>query len=99
MEKRVGGGSSLTFPVTIVGGDNGELGIDLYNYLIAVLPENTMVSCPSDEYGIGEIIIQGFGNATHLRVLGTLKNILISNQIIEEEGMTFTLKSNGNYGV
>lgn len=32
MEKRVGG-SSLTFPITLVEGDNGQLGIDVYNYL------------------------------------------------------------------
>ena len=32
MEKRVGG-SSLTFPVTLAEGDNGQVGIDLYNYL------------------------------------------------------------------
>ena len=29
----LGGGSSLTFPVTLVEGDNGQLGIDVYNYL------------------------------------------------------------------
>lgn len=34
MEKRAGGGSSLTFPITLVEGDNGQLGIDLFNYLI-----------------------------------------------------------------
>lgn len=34
------GGSNLTFPVTLVEGDNGQLGIDLYNYII-------------DKYGIG----------------------------------------------
>lgn len=28
------GGSSLTFPVTLVDGDNGQVGIDLFNYLI-----------------------------------------------------------------
>ena len=33
-----GGGSSLTFPVTIVEGDNGQLGIDLYNYLSEAYP-------------------------------------------------------------
>jgi hypothetical protein len=27
------GGSSLTFPVTLVEGDNGELGIKFYNYV------------------------------------------------------------------
>ena len=91
--------NELEFPITLVEGDNGQLGIDLYNYLIAVLPENTSVLCPSDEYGIGEIIIQGFGNASFLRVAGSAKNIIISSPMMVEEGMAFTLKSNGNYGV
>lgn len=33
MEKRVGG-YSLTFPVTLVEGDNGQVGVDLYNYIM-----------------------------------------------------------------
>lgn len=28
------GGSNLTFPVTLVEGDNGQVGIDLYNFLM-----------------------------------------------------------------
>lgn len=32
------GGSNLTFPVTLVEGDNGQLGIDVYNYLSEKYP-------------------------------------------------------------
>ena len=34
----MGGGSSLTFPVTLVEGNNGQLGIDVYNYLSEAYP-------------------------------------------------------------
>ena len=34
------GGGSLTFPVTLVEGDNGQVGIDLYNYLSTAYPDN-----------------------------------------------------------
>ena len=95
----VGGGNEIEFPVTLVAGDNGELGVKLYNYLIAVLPENTAISCPNDEYGIGEIIIQGWGNAEYLtmRRMGEAgeKHIFISNSKMMEEGNTPTLRSNG----
>lgn len=98
----VGGGNEIEFPVTLVAGDNGELGVDLYNYLIAVMPENTTVSCPNNEYGIGAIIIQGWGNAEHLtmRRMGEAgeKRIFITNSKMEEEGNTPTLQSNGFFG-
>jgi hypothetical protein len=95
-----GGGSNINFPVTLIQGDNGELGINLYNYLISVLPENTSVSCPNDEYGIGEIILQGFGNANMIRVMAqseNIKNIFITNPMMSEEALTLTLHSNGYY--
>lgn len=36
----MGGGTSLEFPISLVAGDNGQLGIQLYNYII-------------DKYGMG----------------------------------------------
>lgn len=35
-----GGGSNLTFPVTLIEGDNGQLGIDVYNYILEKYSEN-----------------------------------------------------------
>jgi hypothetical protein len=39
--------------------DNGDIGIQLYNYLISILPEDTIITLPTTEYKIGDIIING----------------------------------------
>lgn len=93
------GGNKIEFPITLVIGDNGQLGIDLYNYLIAVMPEGTTVSCPNDEYSIGEIIIQGWGNADALRIFSTetAQAIQISNSIMREDALIPSLRSDGYF--
>lgn len=54
-----GGAEEPEWPVYLTIGDNGDVGTQLYNYLISILPEDTSIILPTTEYKIGDIIING----------------------------------------
>ena len=63
-----GGVQEPEWPVYLTLGDNGDVGIQLYNYLISILPESMQIFLPTTEYKIGDIIINGYGTVSGLRV-------------------------------
>ena len=75
-----GGGSSLTFPVTLVEGDNGQLGVDVYNYLSTAYPdldlgfqrmsETIIISNGSLENKTGSIMTYVFYDASRVLLQG-----------------------------
>lgn len=92
-----GGVQEPEWPVYLTLGDNGDVGIQLYNYLISILPEDTSIILPTTEYKIGDIIINGLGAVNICRVVGTAKFILMWNENLMEEGWNPTLNSNGYF--
>lgn len=78
--------------------NNGETGIQLYNYLISILPEDTTITLPTTEYKIGDIIINGYGTVTSCRVLGYTKVIVLMNDYMFEDGASPVLNSGGYFG-
>lgn len=50
-----GGGDSL-FPITLVQGDNGQKGIDLYEYYMSQVPEYNSITVLIED---GQIIVNG----------------------------------------
>ena len=71
-----GGGSNLTFPVTLVEGDNGQVGIDLYNFLM----DNKIYYEPLDiyEYTFKEgedVKFTAFGITENIKQLSSALNI------------------------
>ena len=49
-EKKVSSDNILTFPITLVEGDNGQIGKELYNYLLEKYGNGAFISsCTLDE--------------------------------------------------
>lgn len=90
-----GGVQEPEWPVYLTIGDNGDVGTQLYNYLISILPEDATITLPTTEYKIGDIIVNGYGTATMCRVLGIAKVITIMNDNLMEDGCTPSLYSTG----
>ena len=86
-----GGVQEPEWPVYLTLGDNGDVGIQLYNYLISILPENMHIILPTTEYKIGDIIMNGYGTISALIVNGFNKNIIMFNETLDNEGVTPTL--------
>lgn len=84
------------WPVYLTYDDyNGDVGIQLYNYLISILPEGTPIALPTTEYKIGDIIVNGWGTITMVYVMSYSKNIMMGNQNLNDESLTPSLNSTG----
>lgn len=78
MNDEESGGSSLTFPITLVKGNNGQLGIDFFNYV------RTNESVDFEE---GQVLVEGYSvaNAWYVPEVVTftfyteIPNLLVSN--------------------
>mgnify|MGYP003435341211 FL=1 len=64
MERRrlllaVGGAESTIFPVTLIEGDNGQVGVSLYNFVLSLAPENQEYWSVYNNFKDGEVTIVG----------------------------------------
>lgn len=88
-EKFVNTDDSITFPVYLVEGDNGQLGIDVYNYLqIKYNPNNTWGTTAA----ISEIIYADNKMCSNIRFGGTsaAANIYLGHTINFNESLELT---------
>lgn len=93
-----GGVEEPEWPVYLTLGDNGDVGIQLYNYLISILPENMPIILPTTEYKIGDIIINGWGAVNMCRVVHDAKIISLMNDNMMAAELTPSLLSTGYFG-
>lgn len=52
------GGPSL-FPINLIEGDNGQVGVSLYNFILSLAPENQESWLVSHNFEDGEVTIAG----------------------------------------
>lgn len=52
------GGPSL-FPINLIEGDNGEVGVSLYNFILSLAPENQEMWGVNYDFKDGEVTIEG----------------------------------------
>lgn len=76
---------------------NGKIGIQLYNYLISILPKGTRITLPTTEYKIGDIIVNGFGMVEEVSVSPYNKHIFMTSVSMSREGLTPSLSPNGYF--
>lgn len=90
--------NTLQFPVYLVEGDNGQLGIDLYNYLVINFPKDTtFITIPCLEYNIGQIILNNWGNIDSLIKLSTEygNTFILNNDLLSVEGCSIGIRHDG----
>ena len=91
-----GGGTSLEFPIYLVEGDNGQVGVDLYNYVVENSIGGDMSSDPfysfeSDE----EVYFSAFGITEKISSFGLSGNNIITI-LTQFGGSNLTLDYTGN---
>lgn len=90
-----GGVQEPEWPVYLTLGDNGDVGIQLYNYLISILPEDTVITLPTTKYKIGDIVINSWGAVASCNLNSYIKSIMIRTPDLDIEGYMPSLRSNG----
>lgn len=85
-----GGGNNSLFPINLIEGDNGQVGVSLYNFILSLAPENqTAVWSEYYNFKDGEVTIKG----EHcLRAFASSMEIAFYNRV---ELLTPTYNSEG----
>lgn len=96
-----GGGSNLTFPITLVEGDNGQIGVELFKYVyshvVAVEGYDTCIYRFKD----GELVTSISPEGTQFQILEFQTVIGLDTQLVYRTQIDgwitlFYLESNGN---
>jgi hypothetical protein len=53
------GGNNSLFPINLIEGDNGEVGVSLYNFILSLAPENQELWGVNYYFKDGEVTIEG----------------------------------------
>ena len=91
-----GGGTSLEFPIYLVEGDNGQVGVDLYNYVI----ENTYTDNWGDVHHKGfnsdeEVYFSAYGITEKISSFGIREGFVVYS-MPQFGGSTLLLYYTGN---
>jgi hypothetical protein len=92
------GGPSL-FPINLIEGDNGQVGVSLYNFVLSLVPENQQFWVVRHNFEDGEVTIADerclMAYADSMEV-GRLKRVQLLTPTYNAEGMScYFLYSDG----